>query len=103
MSGSYIKFVFNFDEVSGSDVQDCMYRVAKKIAEDVPHNERLKANIVDFIADAVPEHMTEKICKKISSENGMMEVLHNERFLSCSVPLRINFLISGELIPMNNI
>ena len=58
-----------------------MYRVAKKIAEDVPHNERLKANIVDFIADAVPEHMTEKICKKISSENGMMEVLHNERYL----------------------
>lgn len=81
MSGSYIKFVFNFDEVSGNDVQDCMYRVAKKIAEDVPHNERLKANIVDFIADAVPEHMTEKICKKISSENGMMEVLHNERYL----------------------
>lgn len=36
---------------------------------------------MDFIADAVPEHMTEKICKKISSENGMMEVLHNERYL----------------------
>ena len=31
MSGSYIKFVFNFDEVSGSDVQDCMYRVAQKL------------------------------------------------------------------------
>ena len=82
MSGSYIKFVCNFDEIFGSDVQDCMYHIAKKMAEDVPHDEHMKANIVDFIADAVPEHMTEKFCGKISSESGMMEVLHNERYLT---------------------
>lgn len=39
----------------------------------------------------------------INVEDSAAEGFCLASFLSCSVPLRINFLISGELIPMNNI
>lgn len=35
--------------------------------------------------------------------DAFVKRVYDAKFLSCSVPLRINFLISGKLIPMNNI
>lgn len=80
MNCNYIKFIYSLSD-SYDHVQDYLYCIARRIVKDVPHDKSLKASILDFIADATPDNMTEKIFEKLSSENGMMEVLHNKRYL----------------------
>lgn len=80
MNCNYIKFIYSRSD-SYDHVQDYLYCIARRIVKDVPYDKSLKASILDFIADATPENMMEKIFEKLSSENGMMEVLHNERYL----------------------
>lgn len=82
MSGNYMKFVCGLNDIFYGNVQVCLYCIAKKIVKDILDNESLKTSISDFTADASPknENMTEKIIEKLSSEDGMMEVMHNERY-----------------------
>lgn len=80
MNCNYIKFIYSRSD-SYDHVQDYLYCIARRIVKDVPYDKSLKASILDFIADVTPENMMEKIFEKLSSENGMMEVLHNERYL----------------------